>query len=46
MNNERLFLFVARFVDDGYAAVLLERRTGLHLSYCQPLLTVTLAGVQ
>jgi hypothetical protein len=28
MNDERLFLFVAEFVDDGGAALLSERRIG------------------
>jgi hypothetical protein len=30
MHDERLFLFVAGFVDDGDAAVLSERRIGQH----------------
>jgi hypothetical protein len=30
MNDERLFFFVARFVDDGDAALLSERRIGRH----------------
>ena len=30
MNDKRLFLFVARFVDDGNAALFPERRIGQH----------------